>query len=105
MNLKRGKKSVDLSLYKNEQVTLKFLQSEYDIARKSWGYYVTPSLQKRCKSNSLNGAIIFNKKNNQTNFVLVNSKKKTLFKRYLDNNDYKIITWVNDNKKFKKFFE
>ena len=39
MNLRKGKKSVDLSLNKDEQVTLKFLQSEYDIARKSWGYF------------------------------------------------------------------
>lgn len=104
MNLKKDKKSVDLILNKDEQITLKFLQSEYDIARKSWGYYVTPSLQKRCKANNLNGAIIFNKKNNQTNFVLVNSKKKIFFKKYLDINNYKIISWINSNKKFKKFF-
>lgn len=104
MNFKKGKKNINLNLYKNEQITLKFLQSEYDIARKSWGYYVTPSLQKRCKFNNLHGAIIFNTRNKQTNFVLVNNKKKFFFKNYLDNNGYKVISWVNNDKKFKKFF-
>ena len=91
-------------MYNDEQITLKFLNSEYDIASKSWGYYVTPSLQHRCKLKNLEGAIIFNKENNETNLVLVNNKKIIFFKKYLKKNNCKFITWVNNNKKFKKFF-
>ena len=46
MKFTKEKNSINFQLLKDEQITLKFLNSEYDIARKNWGYYVTPSLQK-----------------------------------------------------------
>ena len=104
MNFKKRKNSINLNLSQNEQITLKFSNSKYDIAKKLWGYYVTPSFQHRCKLNRLKVAIVLSKNNNQFNFVLVNNKKKKFFKIFLKKNNYKIIHWLDTDKKFIKFF-
>tara|TARA_Y100000816_G_C25739219_1_gene389064 strand:- start:45 stop:359 length:315 start_codon:yes stop_codon:yes gene_type:complete len=104
MKFIKEKNSVNFKLLNDEQITLKFLNSEYDIARKNWGYYVTPSLQKRCKLNNLDGAIVYDPIKRMNNFVLINKKKKELFKKFLARNNLKIISWVNNNKNFKNFF-
>ena len=104
MKFTKEKNSINFQLLKDEQVTLKFLNSEYDIARKNCGYYVTPSLQKRCKLNNLDGAIVYDPIKRMNNFVLINKKKKELFKKFLARNNLKIISWVNNNKNFKNFF-
>ena len=36
-------------LNKNEQVTFVRKKSEFDIVKKNWGYYATPSVNKRLK--------------------------------------------------------
>ena len=50
----------DIHLRNNEQVTLKDKNKEIDIVKKQWGYYLTPSINKRLLSFNLNIAIIKN---------------------------------------------
>ena len=54
--------SIDLE--PNEQVTFHTdSHLEYDVARKSWGYYATPSLNRRLINFGLHAALIHNKEN------------------------------------------
>ena len=36
-------------LRNNEQLTFRNGKSEYDVAKKNWGYYATPSINNRLK--------------------------------------------------------
>ena len=36
-------------LKKNNQVTFRYKKSEYDVCKKDWGYYATPSINGRLK--------------------------------------------------------
>ena len=42
-----------INLKSDQQITLINGKSEYDIAKKNWGFYVTPSIQKRLKKFNL----------------------------------------------------
>ena len=43
------KHCADIYLKKNEQITLKNFDKEYDIVKKDWGFYATPSINDRLK--------------------------------------------------------
>tara|TARA_Y100000816_G_C25584367_1_gene314077 strand:- start:87 stop:470 length:384 start_codon:yes stop_codon:yes gene_type:complete len=82
----------------------------YDIAKKSWGFYPLPSINKRLKNFNLK-AVIVESKNFNTFFIMlvINNKKKIRdFKIYCKKENINIISWLNNRnlnlikKKFKK---
>ena len=78
------KDCAEINLRSNEQVTFteknKF---EYDVTKKNWGFYSTPSINGRLKKFGLKCALIKNK-NTQRLFVTLVEKSKLLeFKKYL----------------------
>ena len=87
-----------LKLKKDEQITfyesLAGKKKEYDILKKSWGYYATPSINKRLKNFNYECALI---KNDKEKFFicLVNKEMKHNFKIYLKKDNQKIICWLN----------
>ena len=85
-----------ITLKENEQVTFECLKSEYDVAKKDWGYYATPSINKRLKKFRYECALI---KNSQNKFFLclINKDMKKKFMLYLKKDGQKIVCWLNSN--------
>lgn len=79
-----------ITLKKNEQVTFKHLKSEYDVAKKDWGYYATPSINGRLKKFGFRTFLIKNKKNKLYIF-LVHKNKISSFKKYCKNDNQQIV--------------
>jgi len=85
-------------LEQDEQVT--FTDSsglEYDIARKDWGFYATPSLNGRLKSFGLNGVLIKNKDSGRFFVLLVEEGKEDLFNNYCKKENLIVVTWLNSD--------
>jgi hypothetical protein len=99
---KKTNKFIKINLLSDEQMTLSYLYSNYDIAKKDWGFYVTPSFQDRCKKNNLLPALI--RKDKKFYFVLVNKKKINYFMIFLKIKKFKLSKWLNTNFYFKKYF-
>ena len=75
----------------NEQVTFsdKYKKNnDYDVTKKDWGYYATPSINSRLKKN-----IVINKTTKFFYIMLVYKNKKHIFLRYLKKENLKIISW------------
>lgn len=84
-----------LDLDSDEQVT--FLTSdkkEYDVVRKDWGFYATPSLNVRLTEGGWRPALV---KNTEGRYyvVLVEKNRQTLFQRYCEVEELSII-WFDD---------
>jgi hypothetical protein len=82
-------------LNNDEQITLmeKNYNFQYDICKKSWGYYATPSLNSRLKKNNLSSYIVKSKKNNKIFIHLVKKSKKKSYLLYLKSQNMEIINW------------
>jgi|TARA_E500000178_G_scaffold324084_1_gene350231 hypothetical protein len=91
-----GKKKITLTdaarikLKKNEQVTFEHLNSEYDVAKKDWGYYATPSINGRLKKNGFRTFLIENKIK-KIYIFLVHKNKMKQFKKYCKDDNQKIL--------------
>ncbi len=86
----------EIQLEPDEQVT--FVTSagrEYDVVRKSWGYYATPSLNGRLQSFGLKAVLV---KNRIDRFfiLLVEEGKEDLFLDYAGKEPLEIICWLDN---------
>lgn len=84
-----------MRLAPDEQVT--FLTEEggeYDLTRKEWGFYATPSLNGRLAGFNLRAVLV---KNRVDRFfvLLVERGKEEAFDRYVRSEPLKIITWLD----------
>lgn len=79
-----------ITLKKNEQVTFKYLNSEYDVAKKDWGYYATPSINGRLKQFGFRTFLIKNKRDKLYIFLVLKNKFKS-FKKYCKDDNQKIV--------------
>ena len=80
------KDTAEIHLKKNEQITFKYLDSEYDVTKKDWGYYATPSINGRLKKFSFRTFLIKNKKNKIYIFLVHKNKIKSFRKYCKDDN-------------------
>ena len=81
----------------NEQVT--FLTSndlEYDVVRKEWGYYATPSLNGRLADNDLR-AVLAKNRSNKFYVLLVERGHESAFQRYLEEEGMSIVAWMDSD--------
>ncbi len=84
-----------LALEHDEQVTFTTESgAEYDVARKDWGFYATPSLNSRLEGFGLRGVLV---KNRLDRFfvLLVERGKEELFDRYLEIESLEVICWLD----------
>jgi len=84
-------------LQPDEQVTFVNEQgAEYDLARKDWGFYATPSLNSRLLNFGLRGVLV---KNRLGHFflMLVQQDKEALFNDYLKVEGLELICWMDTN--------
>jgi hypothetical protein len=88
----------DLDLEPNEQVTFKTASgAEYDVTRKEWGYYATPSTNGRLKRFGWRTALVKNPREQYFVF-LMESGKQAEFDAYLKDQGLSVVKWLDDDK-------
>jgi hypothetical protein len=84
-----------MRLAADEQIT--FLTEgggEYDLTRKEWGFYATPSLNGRLAGFNLRAVLVKNRVN-RFFVLLVERGKEAAFDRYVGSEPLKIVTWLD----------
>lgn len=84
-----------MELQPDEQVTfLTGSGAEYDLCRKDWGFYATPSLNSRLKGFGLRAVLVKNTKG--FFFVyLVEAGKEDLLERYMRPEGQEVVCWLD----------
>ena len=80
----------------DEQLTFTTeMGAQYDLARKDWGFYATPSLNGRLQQFGLRAVLV---KNMIGRFfvLLVENGKEALFDRYVEVEELRIIAWLDN---------
>jgi len=84
-----------VELEPDEQITfITEAGAEYDIARKSWGYYATPSLNSRLLRFGLHAVLVRDEKSKFV-ILLVEEGKEAEFKSYIELEEYTIVCWLD----------
>jgi hypothetical protein len=85
-----------VALAADEQVTFVTESgAEYDVARKNWGFYATPSLNGRLQSFALRGALIRNTITGRYFVLLVERGREDLFNAYRQQESLEVVTWLD----------
>lgn len=91
----RMKDCGDVKLEPNEQLTFTTeLGAEYDVARKEWGFYATPSLNGRLISFGLRTVLVKNFLN-KFYILLVEKGSEHAFYKYLNLEELEIVSWLD----------
>ncbi|MBX7207081.1 MAG: hypothetical protein K1X78_02110 [Verrucomicrobiaceae bacterium] len=92
-----------LRLDADEQITLTTESGgEYDVARKDWGFYATPSLNGRLPSFGLRGVLIKNRGTGRYFVFLVERGRDAEFEDYLRVENLAVIAWLDSDEALKK---
>ena len=85
----------DVELESDEQITLTTSSgTEYDVVRKSWGYYATPSLNRRLPEHGLRPALCANP-DGRLAVLLVEAGHEAEFQAYLDAQEMRVVAWLD----------
>jgi len=102
------KKKIELKDYgticlePDEQITfLTDNNNEYDLARKSFGFYATPSLNGRLLKYNFRAVLVKNSIH-QYYIMLVEKGKEDLFYNYIKTEKQNIICWLDNNENLEK---
>ncbi len=68
----------------------------YEICRKDWGYYATPSINFRLRKNGFKTALI--KQNKKLFVVIVDKNEMKSFNNYRKIENYKLVKWLDGRK-------
>lgn len=86
----------ELRLDPDEQVTLSTARGgEYDVARKDWGFYATPSLNGRLAEFGLRAVLIRNRSTGRYFVLLVEGGEEARFDDYLAREGLEVIAWMD----------
>jgi hypothetical protein len=84
-----------IALEHDEQVTFVTPEgAEYDVTRKSWGFYATPSLNGRLAGFNLRPALIRNPQGRYYIFLIERGKEPDV-QQYLDQEGQRIVWWLD----------
>lgn len=87
-----------LRLEPDEQVTLVTGSgAEYDVARKDWGFYATPSLNGRLEQFGLRGVLIKNRGTGRYFILLVERGREAQFDMYCEQENLAVIAWLDSS--------
>lgn len=87
--------AANVALDPDEQVTFTTANgAEYDVARKSWGFYATPSLNRRLPAHGLRPALAANA-DGRLSVMLVEQGHEEDFLAYLERESMRVITWLD----------
>lgn len=85
-----------LALEADEQVTFTTeAGAEYDVARKAWGFYATPSLNGRLEQFGLRGVLIKNRGTGRFFVLLVEKGREPAFDAYCRQENLAVIAWLD----------
>ncbi len=87
----------ELALEPDEQITLTTPDGgQYDVTRKDWGFYATPSLNGRLASFGLRGVLA---RNRQGRFfvLLVEQGKEAAFDAYREAERLELVAWLDQD--------
>ncbi|MFQ5633044.1 MAG: hypothetical protein ACE5I1_30115 [bacterium] len=91
----RLKDCARIELQPDEQVTfLTETGAEYDVVRKSWGFYATPSLNGRLQQFGLRAVLVKNAISRYFVF-LVEKGKEAEFQNYLEIERNEVVSWLD----------
>lgn len=86
-----------LELQEDEQITLTYPGGkEYDVARKSWGFYATPSLNGRLAGFGWRTALARHIHNGRRYVMLVAEEATDSFLGYLQEQDMEVEEWLHE---------
>ena len=68
---------------------------EYDLTRKSWGFYATPSLNARLSGFGLRAVLVRNRIDRYFVLLLENGHEEA-FHQYLDGEGLDVVLWLDD---------
>ncbi|MCR6737155.1 MAG: hypothetical protein NVV83_25025 [Afipia sp.] len=84
-----------MQLAADEQITFVTEEGgEYDVTRKEWGFYATPSLNGRLAGFNLRPVLVKNRVN-RFFVLLVEKGKEAAFDRYVKSEPLKIVSWLD----------
>lgn len=87
-----------VALAADEQVTFTTeAGAEYDIARKDWGFYATPSLNGRLAEFALRAVLIQNRGTGRYFVLLVERGHEPSFEAYLAAENLRIVHWLDSD--------
>ena len=89
-----------IALEPDEQVTLTTpAGGEYDVARKDWGFYATPSLNGRLLDFGLRAVLIRNVVTGRYFVLLVEHGRETAFEAYMRQESLEVIAWLDSTER------
>ncbi len=84
-----------IHLESDEQVTfVTDTQKEYDVCKKNWGFYATPSINNRLKKFGFKTALTKNLNSHNRYIMLVEEGKEHDFYSYLEQEDMIVESWL-----------
>jgi len=85
-----------LALEADEQMTLVTESgAEFDVTRKDWGFYATPSLNGRLESFGLRAVLVRNRVSARYFVLLVERGHEPSFERYLGEESCEVVAWLD----------
>ena len=86
-----------IHLEPDEQVTFTTEnEAEYDLTRKDWGFYATPSLNGRLPSFGLRPLLVKNQDTGRRFVMLVETTKEDLFEQYVRKENLLVVARLDD---------
>jgi hypothetical protein len=86
-----------MQLAADEQITfVTEAGGEYDVTRKEWGFYATPSMNGRLAGFNLRPVLVKNRVN-RFFVLLVEKGKEPAFDRYVQSEPLKIVSWLDSD--------
>jgi hypothetical protein len=87
-----------VTLEPDEQITfVTETGAEYDIARKDWGFYATPSVNGRLTQFGLRAVLIQNRGTDRYFILLVERGREMSFETYLEVENLRVVHWLDSD--------
>jgi hypothetical protein len=80
----------------DEQITFMSGSKEYDVVKKNWGFYATPSLNGRLCHFGFMSCIAKNLKTERIFALLVEEGKTAEFEDYLEKESMAVVAWLHE---------
>ena len=95
-----------MQLNPDEQVTFVTPKGgEYDVSRKDWGFYATPSTNGRLQQFGFRTAVARNTVTNKFFVMLVENEMLSEFEEYLRQEKMQVVFWLDDKAALDKLVE